>query len=267
MSMARLAGFARSFSAALGTSLATGVAYGLAAGLALAASGCADAEETVIVTGAVPLDENCTTQGGLYLSRTTIDTSFGTGGVVALEIQNNQPQRGDSSTGIIDDAEIQLESARYTLYAFADDGTETEIGEFQQPIPTLSIAGGGGRGFVFIELTADQLAAGAGSLGPGGTATFVIDVEITALRAGSAGPGKVGRIDVRPFRFPITLCDGCLRQCLSTEDPSTDPPTELCTAEACSAPIVQTGGVCGLAQDTVINPPCCTGELADCPGA
>lgn len=240
-------------------------------GLSLAAAlvgltACAENEESLLITQLIVPSDECVFMSGqdVSLSRLSIDTSFGTNftAVVGLEVVNNLAavDPGDSNNQI-DDSEMQLREAVITV---SGQGSS----EFTIPIAQESFSGQDTEA-VLLDLPFADLANAIGNPGPGETVEGEVEVRVSAFRASNFGLANGGLETSRPYTFPVTVCNGCFRECIPTILPVDDgmggmTDVEICgfdSPECLSGPVA-TGGLCG-APMAPVQPRCCDGAATE----
>jgi hypothetical protein len=231
----------------------------VALGAALFAGGCADAQETLIITNALSLGTDCVADpGAAILTTGTLDTSFGTGMVVGLALVNRQPPGATDNSGL-DSSEIHTRDVQVSLSMpqapQVIDNLRAQNGafvEFTLPIQSYSLQGEQTVGIIVEVLTPPATIALDdalnGAFEPGSQVYLVADIVVTAERTGNTA-GNVGVIESREFTFPVRVCSGCLIDC------------STCPGGACPADdLTYAGGVCGNAQDSPLVPSTCADD-------
>lgn len=239
-------------------------------GLSLAAAlmgltACAENEETIIITNAIPPADDCIFMTGqdVVLSSLTWDASFDPPeALVGLEVLNNLTDRdpGDSNNQI-NDSEIQIMEA---IVELSGPGGSSE---FTVPLAQNSFTGED-RSAALIKIPAEELLAAAGG-SPGFLEEVPVDMitTIRGFRASNFGLANGGLEETRPFRLPVYVCNSCLRRCVVTETTDMDNnQISLCTPDQCANNPQLAGGECGLPQGGDVFPLCCDGmaTLAQC---
>ena len=180
-------------------------------------TGCVQDQETLIIERAVWFDDSCTLQAGTNssLASLTADVSFtGTELAFGVIVTNNAITSPGSNTNL-DDSEIYMESVDVTL-GFSGGGLATS--GFNVPLPTDSLRGGDSQTFL-IRVPTDVAASISSQLGEGETEILEVEVVFNARKNASVTEnGKLGTIQSRAYTFPLNVCNGCLRTCLSAMD-------------------------------------------------
>jgi len=222
----------------------------------LLASGCADQQETIVVTHA-PLwtDQGCIIDASIdaALLRGTLDVEWETPYLLPLAVLNNLSTSSSSNTELTN--EVQLTDADVRLEVPQSEdilehvSTDQANVSFNQVLSSISVAAGDrvGIGVEVIGRPASQAFNEALEmfLDAGGRVTVVAKVVIHGERS-SGSVGQVGTVEAREFTFPIELCQGCLFTCSG------------CEGGACPAAFDGVhGGICGNAQDLAVTPTIC----------
>lgn len=232
--------------------------------VALAASGCADEQEALIVLHSPAWNEDgaCvadpSTDAALALG--LLDVAPQTPYMLPVILRNQLvPQDPNSTNSGIDNGEMQLRSADVSLSMpqapeIIDqlEARDPALVDFSWPLPTDSLAPGEEQGVlleVISRAAAQALSESLASLDPGARPILEVHIVFHARRTGNA-VGKVGEVEAREYTFPIQLCSGCLRTC------------ETCANGQCPIdPAGVVGGVCGNAQDLPYAPVGCENPL------
>ena len=235
------------------------VAVALLAASLLAAGGCADEEEALIVLHSPAFDQGlCTADANSseFLQQGNLDVLYGTPYTLPVILLNNLRSRPatQTSTGV-DNSELQLTGVDVSLSMpqspevmrrVADE--DPALVHFSALLPTVSMVGGEEVG-VLVEAvpqgTSQALRDAMEELLPEGSRpTLSADLTFHATRTGNS-TGSLGIIDARVYSFPIRLCIGCLTATCET-----------CTDGQCPTD-AEFAGVCGNAQDGVLVPVGC----------
>ncbi len=223
----------------------------------LVALSCAEQEESLYVVHAVPIDpEGCSANpSSVGQGWDTLDLSFDTGFVVALQLKNNLMSGRTSNSGIDDsemllrDVDVRLDIPQRPDLIEAIAAVDPSLVEFNSVLASDSISGQQ-ESVVAVRIPPGSLdaigTAVGGTFGTGSDLRIGLTVSIVvhALRASNELGGGVGKVEAREFVFPVDLCFNCLRDCSTCAGTCTD--TE-----------VGSGGVCGNAQSVATVPMDC----------
>ena len=222
----------------------------------LLANGCADQQETIVVTHA-PLwtDQGCIIDATIdaALLRGTLDVEWETPYLLPLVVLNNLSMNSSTNTELtnevqITDADVRLEMPQSEDILEYVRGQGDANVEFNQVLSSISVAAGDrvGIGVEVIGRPASQAFNEALEmfLDADGQVTVVAKVVVHGERS-SGSVGQVGTVEAREFTFPIELCRECLFTCSGCEG-------------GCPAAFDGVhGGVCGNAQDLAVTPTIC----------
>jgi len=235
------------------------VAAALLAASLLAASGCADEEEALIVLHSPAFDQGiCTADpnSSEILQQGNLDLLYGTPYTLPVILLNNLRSRpaNQSSSGV-DNSELQLTGVDVSLSMPQSPDVMRQVADenpafvhFSAVLPGQSMVGGQETG-VLVEAIPDGTSRALREaieelLPEGARPTLAAELTFHATRTGNS-TGSLGIVDARAYTFPIRLCIGCLAATCET-----------CTDGQCppETPFV---GVCGNAQDGVLVPSGC----------
>jgi hypothetical protein len=224
----------------------------LAAGAVLAPA-CADNESTLFVRAVIaPSEDTCIVSadpGGTFLMGGVLDAALGGEYNAALLVGNQLVPRGNPD-------QLRTETSRIQLYA-ADvevlDAGGAAMTTFQAPtsgfvdVGTGDEPGYGSAGVLMIDAqTAGSL--GAAITGSGLEQQVVVSV---ILRGRTLGGNEVESAE---FRYPVTVCYGCLGRPTTGSDPA-GPQPNCDAAEEVTCP-------CRIGQDAPYD--CCCAGVAAC---
>ena len=240
-------------------------------------SGCADQQETLIVTGAPAW--SAMQEGGCFVDPNA--SAFLTFGVLdfycmgdssrcfglstayylpaSLTNQSSVQQANSQNSGT-DNSEIQLKEVDVSFSSpqaqqviDAVEGADPAFTDFTLPLAADSLPSGQSKG-VLVEAISPAMATELYNVilaSFGGTFTDITIVASLVFHGERTGNtvGNIGDIASREFSFPIKLCFGCLQTC------------DGCSAGECDNTDLNTltwsGGICGNAQDGPIFPRVC----------
>ena len=246
--------------------------------LLAALSGCADQQETLIVTGA-PIWPAMQSSGCPIEANETATLTFGTldfycmgdtsrcfdpdDGVQHPHLAAESAGAGSNPTARTsgtDNSEVQLKEVDITFSSSQApevidvlEGANPAFVDFTLPLAAQSIPAGMRVGLV-VQAISPAMAAelyNAILASFGGVFTDVTIIASLVFHAERTGNtvGNIGDISSREFSFPINLCFGCLQSCSG------------CTGGECANTdlntLTWTGGVCRNSQDGFIYPLVC----------
>lgn len=242
--------------------------------------GCVKEDESVIVLGMPYLNQEgenlkCEIKpgGSNYYQLIELDLSFNSGLVIPVELQSNllsvNPQNVNSG---VDNSEMRMRSVDVKISVPQVPAIEERVRavnpnylEFNLPLPSDSISGGGTRKAAFVVIPADTMSKFRDAFVENGFvngAQVMLQVESRFHFDLTGGQGKIVS---RTFRAPVAATVGGLRQCMPTswKDPAGGDSAkvyELCSDANCASPNVTGNSVCGNAQITAQHPKCCDGS-------
>lgn len=232
------------------------------AGMFATAASCADQQEALIISGAVPLstdDTGACVPGeagtGTGLVQGVLDVSFGTSYLLGVVLVNQLTAEEGANAGVdtsemqIQDADISLSIPQAPEIIEAIAATDESLVSFTLPLATDSLPAASSKTITMEVVPAETSEALAAEmmaqLEPGQTVTLMVDIVVEAERSGNTA-GNIGVVESRDYRFPISLCAGCLIDCSTC-------PMGQCPVEATN----YAGGACGNAQDFSLVPSGC----------
>ncbi len=176
----------------------------------LAAGGCVDDQELLIVNNAIAFDDECTlSPTATPLAGDQIDVSFDAPIGLGLVVENLQTKYENSNTGLDDDGEIKLERAEVTLSLGEGFGPVGGALSYEVPIPTDSVPSGE-QSAVLITLPSSVTASLRGGVPVGSVVILQMSVVIVGERTTQAASGKLGEVRTREYTFPFEVCNGCM---------------------------------------------------------
>jgi hypothetical protein len=238
----------------------------MAAGLMVLAAGsilapaCADNESSLFVRAVQVPDEMCNYPAAsedvpVWLGG-SMDVRVRSSYTAALIVGNQLVRRGEEEQIRTETSRIQLYAADVAILDSGDAVVQRADGssaEFEIPVTGFVDPGSGsepGYGTASATLidsgTADQLRA---QIGPGG---FVDVVASVIMRGRTLGGNE---LESAEFRFPISVCDGCLIAPSKADDPANP-------AVDCDNVMELEDFFCNLGQDRSFD--CCYGGVGLC---
>lgn len=188
--------------------------------------------------------------GDTSQARGSLDVGAGTPYQLVPVLQNNLVARGAANTNSsVEDSELQL-TGEVDVRLNLPDSVREAMGpgfdgealplSYTLPIASNSMAPGELLAVPMPAIPAEYAIALQPAIGSGQLIESSVDIVFKATRTGNS-VGKVGVIESREFRFPITLCDGCaVLSCTNCQaDGTCEPGTEIYA------------DVCGSAQDVL----------------
>lgn len=241
--------------------------------------GCVKEDESVIALGMPQMEKDgkslkCEAKpgGNSYYQLVELDLSFNGGLVLPVELQSNlvkvNPQSVNSG---VDNSEMRMRSVDVKISVPQVPAIEEAVRamnpnylEFNLPLASNSISGGGSKEAAFVMIPADTMAKFRDAFVANGFvngAQVMLQVE---ARFHFDLTGGQGRIVSRTFRAPVAASLGGLRKCLPTswKDPAGGDSAkvyELCSDANCASPNPTPNAVCGNAQIVTQHPLCCDG--------
>jgi hypothetical protein len=234
------------------------VAAALFAAPLLAAGGCADEEEALIVLHSPAFEQGCTADPNtsVLLQQGHLDVAWGTPYTLPVVLLNNLRSRPATQTNTgVDDSEMQLRDVDVSLSMSQAPEVMRQVADedpgfvhFSAVLPGQSMVGGQETG-VLVQVITDGASRALRDammelLPEGSRPVLAAELTFHATRTGNTA-GSLGIVDARAYTFPIELCIGCLGTTCETC------PDEQCPAEP------RFVGVCGNAQDGLLTPDVC----------